>query len=81
MANAETVYWYSAEMRFGDGYYQKYLYKSPHLYEVGDKIIKRYGSGAVVALIITYGFGSCCPEYYIHKLQYESTWPPILSDI
>ena len=79
--NDPKIYWYTAEMRFSGGYCQKYLFRSDHLYEVGDKIIKRYGSGAVVTLLITYGFGTSCPEYYLNKMKNESTWPPVLSEI
>lgn len=79
------VYWYSAEMRFAEmrfaGYYQEYLFKSDHLYEVGDVIKKRYGSGAGVSLVITYPFGTACPEHILNRMKYESTWPPILSEI
>lgn len=75
-----SVYWYTATLFFGKDS-QKLLFKSSHLYEVGDRIIKRYESGLIVRLVIQYGFGTAFPEYYLTKLQSSSIWPPILSEI
>lgn len=74
------VYWYDATIIFGRDS-QHVLFKSDHLYEVGDRIVKRYDSGAVVILIIKYGYGTAFPAYELNKLQHSSLWPPILSEI
>ena len=68
-------------MIIGSNTLQKYLFKSDRLYEVGDIIKKRYNSGAVAKLIIVYPYGTSCAYHIINKLNYESTWPPILSEI
>ena len=75
------VYWYEVRMIIGPDILQKHLFKSDHLYEVGDIIKKRYDSGAVVKLIIVYPYGTSCPDHFINKLKYESTWPQIFSEI
>lgn len=74
------IYWYDAVLIFGRDS-QQVLFKSDHLYEYGDRIIKRYKSGAVVILIIKYGYGTAFPAYELNKLQHSSLWPPIISEI
>ena len=79
--NNSKVYWYEARMVIGSDILQKYLFKSDHLYEVGDCITKRYDSGAVAKLIIVYPFGTAFPGHIINRMKHESTWPPVLSEI
>lgn len=78
MENA--VYWYDAVIIFGRDS-QQVLLKSDHLYEYGDCIVKRYDSGAVVILIIKYGYGSAFPAHELTRLKNASLWPPIISEI
>lgn len=78
MENA--VYWYDAVIIFGRDS-QQVLFKSDHLYEFGDRIVKRYDSGAVVILIIKYGYGSAFPAHELTRLKSASLWPPIISEI
>ena len=75
-----TIYWYTVRATVA-GFGQTYLFKSDHLYEVGDRIVKRYGNGVLAVLRVTYAFGSACPAHIIKKMQRSSAWPPILSDI
>lgn len=75
-----SVYWYDAVIIFGRDS-QKVLFKSDHLYEIGDRIVKRYESGAVVILIVKYGYGTAFPAYELNKLQNSSLWPPIISEL
>lgn len=79
--NDSMVYWYEVRVVIGSDVLQKYLFKSDHLYEVGDIIKKRYSSGAVAKLIIVYSFGTSCPAHILNRMKYESTWPPVLSEI
>ena len=75
-----SVYWYDAVIIFGRDS-QQVLFKSDHLYEYGDRIVKRYDSGAVVILIIKYGYGSAFPAHELTLLKKASLWPPIISEI
>lgn len=77
----EKIYWYEVRMIIGSDILRKYLFQSDHLYEVGDIIKKRYASGAVAKLIIVYSYGTSCPAHILARMKYESTWPPILSEI
>ena len=77
----EKIYWHEAVVTIGSHVLQKYLFKSPRLYEVGDMILKRYATGAKARLVITYPYGTSCPEHILNRMSYESTWPPILSEI
>lgn len=79
--NDPKIYWYEAVVTIGSQVLQKYLFKSPHLYEVGDMILKRYATGAKARLVITYPYGTVCPEHILNRMAYESTWPPILSEV
>ena len=79
--NESKVYWYEAAVTIGSHVLQKYLFKSLCLYEVGDEIIKRYSTGATARLVITYPYGTACPEHILNRMRYQSTWPPILSEI
>ena len=76
-----NVYWYEVRMIIGSDILQKYLFKSDHLYEAGDIIKKRYGSGAVAKLIIVYPYGTTCPVNILREMSTYSLWPPILSEI
>lgn len=75
-----SVYWYDAVIIFGRDS-QQVLFKSDHLYEAGDRLVKRYDSGAVVTLIIKYGYGSAFPAHELSRLKNTSVWPPIISEI
>ena len=77
----DKIYWYEAVVTIGSQVLQKYLFKSPHLYEVGDMILKRYSTGAKARLVITYTFGTSCPEHILRQRSNCSAWPPILSEI
>ena len=79
--NDPNVYWYEAVVTIGSQVLQKYLFKSPHLYEVGDMILKRYSTGARARLVITYSYGTDCPEHILSLMSAKSVWPPILSEI
>lgn len=79
--NDTKICWYEAVVTIGSDIMQKYLFKSPHLYEVGDFIFKRYSSGAAARLLITYPYGTACPEHVLRRMSYDSTWPPVLSEI
>lgn len=81
MTLTDKVYWYEAVVTIGSDALQKYLFKSPHLYEVGDFILKRYAGGAKVRLVITYPYGTACPEHILRQKSSRSTWPPVLSEI
>lgn len=74
------VYWYDAVIIFGRDS-QKVLFKSDHLYEYWDRIVKRYDSGAVVILLIKYGYGTSFPAHVMNRLKNASLWPPIISEI
>ena len=76
-----NIYWYEAVVTIGSEALQKYLFKSPHMYEVGDFIIKRYSTGAVARLVITYPYGTACPQHILNQMSRNSTWPPVLSEI
>ena len=79
--NDSKVYWYEVRMIIGSDILQKYLFKSDHLYEVGDIIKKRYSSGAVAKLIIVYPYGTTCPAHILREMSNSSLWPPVLSEI
>ena len=79
--NDPAVYWYEVRVIIGSDILQKYLFKSDHLYEVGDIIKKRYSSGAVAKLIIVYPYGTSCPEHILNLMSAKSVWPPVLSEI
>ena len=79
--NDSKVYWYEARVVIGSNILQKYLFKSDHLYEVGDCITKRYDSGAVAKLIIVYPYGTSCPAHILREMSRTSVWPPVLSEI
>lgn len=74
------VYWYGAVIIFGRDS-QQVLFKSDHIYEYGDLIIKRYESGVRVILLIKYGYGSALPAHELTRLKNASLWPPIISEI
>lgn len=76
----KSVYWYDAVIIFGRDS-QQVLFKSDHLYDCGDRIMKRYESGAVVHLIIKYGYGTSLPAHELTRLKNASLWPPIISEI
>lgn len=69
--NDSKVYWYEARIIIGSDILQRCLFKSDHLYEVGDIIKKRYSSGAVAKLIIVYSFGSSCPAHILNRIISE----------
>lgn len=77
----EKIYWYEAVVTIGSQVLQKYLFKSSHLYEVGDMILKRYATGAKARLVITYPYGTTCPQHILRQMSDHSVWPPILSEI
>lgn len=79
--NDSKVYWYEVRMIIGSDVMQKYLFKSDHIYEVGDIIKKRYESGAVAKLIVVYPYGTSCPGHVLREMSYSSLWPPVLSEI
>lgn len=78
---SEKIYWYEVVVTIGSDVMQKYLFKSPHLYEVGDFILKRYATGALTRLVITYPYGTSCPEHIMRQMSNQSMWPPVLSEI
>ena len=78
--NDSMVYWYEARVNFC-GHSQRFLFKSDFLYEVGDKITKRYKSGAILTMTIVYGYGTTAPEHIIANLKNRVVWPFILSEI
>lgn len=79
--NVSKVYWYEIRMIIGSDILQKYLFKSDHLYEVGDIIKKRYDSGAVAKFIIVYPYGTSYPEHILNLMSAKTVWSPILSEI
>lgn len=57
------------------------LFSSPFKgYVTGDRIIKRYRSGAVAVIRIWASLGTSIPERFITELQGRSVWPVMLTE-
>ena len=78
-----NVYWYRAQLyiagRFCDWIFLKSDYQ---FYQQGDTIVKRYASGIVLKIRITYCFGDEKPSH-IMELDSENwrVFPKVISEI
>lgn len=73
------IYWYTAYILCGK-VKQNVILKSDTQYRVGDKIMKRYDSGALVKIVITACYGDTFPQLIFNELA-RYALPPIISDI